>query len=182
KLEALAAPQSFEAVPLGNATLPAKDRAEVLAFQQKTARLERAVMGAVRVLGETKERLDHLKKALLDTPGAAPELGNRVREFTTRLADLEIKLTGDSTLGSHNEPTPPAIVDRVQGVIGGHWGTTSGPTSTHRKAYQLAAQDFAPVLEALRQLSQVDLGRLEADAEAAGAPWTPGRFPPWKPE
>jgi hypothetical protein len=27
-----------------------------------------------------------------------------------------------------------------------------------------------------------DLRRLEADADAAGAPWTPGRLPTWKPE
>src|SRR5262249_26890637 len=41
----LSAPQTFEASPLGLASLPAKDLTGVLAFERKTARLQRAVLG-----------------------------------------------------------------------------------------------------------------------------------------
>jgi hypothetical protein len=83
---------------------------------------------------------------------------------------------------AHNEADPPAIVDRVGQVVGGHWSSTSAPTQTHMENYHLAAQAFAPVLNDLRQLIEVDLKNLENKMEAADAPWTPGRVPVWKPE
>ncbi len=46
QVSALSSPQSFEAVPLGLATLPAAQRDEVARFQGKVARLQRAVLGA----------------------------------------------------------------------------------------------------------------------------------------
>ncbi|MFQ5771074.1 MAG: WD40/YVTN/BNR-like repeat-containing protein, partial [bacterium] len=44
KIIPLGSPQTFTTVPLGTASLPAKDRAELLQFQRKTARLQRAVL------------------------------------------------------------------------------------------------------------------------------------------
>ena len=41
---------------------------------------------------------------------------------------------------------------------------------------------FAPVLAGLRDLVEQTLEPLEAEMEAAGAPWTPGRMPTWQPE
>ena len=182
KSEALSGPQSFEALPLGTATLPAEDRPAQLAFQRQTARLQRAVMGALRAAGEAKTRLDHLQAALADTPAADPAWREEVRALKLRLADLDVKLSGDDTIANRNEPTPPSIVERVQRVVFGHWVTTSAATRTQRDAYDVAAREFAPVLEQLRALIEVDLAGLEARMEAAGAPWTPGRVPRWAPE
>ena len=47
KLTPLGEPQTFQAVPLNLASLPAQDQAAALAFHQKTARLQRALAGAV---------------------------------------------------------------------------------------------------------------------------------------
>jgi len=38
------------------------------------------------------------------------------------------------------------------------------------------------VLEVLRTIVETELRGLEEKAEAAGAPWTPGRVPRWEPE
>jgi hypothetical protein len=179
KVTPLGEPVTFTATPLGTASLPATDRAALLAFEKKTARLQRAVLGSVRAADEAQTRLDHVKKALLDTPGADPKLGDEARAIETRLKDLRIVLTGDETIGSRNEPTPPSIVDRVQQIVGGHWTTTSAPTQTHRRAYDIAAGQFSDVLIRLRGLIDGDLRRLEESADAAGAPWTPGRVPRW---
>jgi hypothetical protein len=82
--------------------------------------------------------------------------------------------------GKYNEPRPGSIVDRVQQIVSGHWHSSVDATTTHRHNYEIAAQQFAPVLEQLRTLISVDLVALENAAEAAGAPWTPGRIPVWK--
>ncbi len=178
----LGTPQSFSASPLGTATLPPADRAELIAFEKKTGRLQRAVLGAVKAAGEAQTRIDHLKKSLADTPSADPELSARVRALEARLKDILIEFNGDSTRSSRNEPASPGIVDRVQTIVTGHWDATSAPTTTHQRNYDIAASQFAPALSKLRTLALVDLKKLEDDAEAAGAPWTPGRVPDWKPE
>jgi hypothetical protein len=83
---------------------------------------------------------------------------------------------------THNEADPPAIAERVNQVVGGHWSSSSAPTATHLENYRLASQAFAPVLADLRKLIEVDLKSLEDKLEAAGAPWTPGRLPTWQPQ
>ena len=60
--------------------------------------------------------------------------------------------------------------------------STAAPTQTHINNYNIASEDFARTLAALKQLVEVDLVALERDMEAAGAPWTPGRVPVWSPD
>jgi len=182
EMKPLAGPQPFEAVPLHVAKLGAEDRGALAAFQEKTARLQRAVLGAQRSLGEAAGRLDHLEAAWRDTPRADPALLDRVDALQQRLADLRTELSGDPTVAGHNEPTAPALFDRVQQVVYGNWTVTSAPTATHRRGYQIAADELAAWLPKLTELVETDLPALEADFEAAGAPWTPGRVPEWQPE
>jgi hypothetical protein len=60
--------------------------------------------------------------------------------------------------------------------------STSDTPGTDARAYQIASSEFAATLSTLRRLVESDLAAIERDAEAAGAPWTPGRLPDWKPE
>ena len=179
----LGGPQTFETVPLGLATLGAGDRSGLLEFQQQAARLQRAVLGAVEVAGETDNRLRHIMAAIDATPTATPDLAGRARELDSELADIEEELLGDKTVRSRNEPVSPSIVQRINRVVEAHWSSTSAATATHQRTYEIAAEAFVPVLERLRQLVEVDLAELDRELEAAGAPWTPGRgVPDWQPE
>ena len=178
----LGEPQTFSAAPLATATMSASERKETLAFEERTGRLQRAVLGATRAAAEAQTRIDHLEKAFADTPRAPAGVQDSLRALESRLKDLQRALSGDSTRSKRNEPTSPAIVDRVQQVVGGHWDTTSAATATHKRNYEIAAAAFAPVLADLRTLILVDLKKIEDAAEAAGATWTPGRVPDWRPE
>ncbi len=181
-LTPLGEPQTFTAEPLWSGALTAPDRAALQAFLKKAARLQRSVLGAVEAGKEAQKRLDYLKLALLDTPGADPKLAEEARSLEARVKDLSVALSGDTVVQKYNEPTPPSIADRVQGIVSAYWGTTSAPTATHRKAYEIASGEFTDVLGRLRALLEKDLAALEARAEKAGAPWTPGRVPSWSPE
>jgi hypothetical protein len=172
----LAEPQAFAVVPLGASSLGPVDRAAVLAFSMKTARVQRAALGAVEAAKEARKRLDFLAKALLDTPAAGPELLAEERRLGLALADLDVTLNGDSTLAKRSEPAPTGLVDRVQNVVGGHWSTTTAPTATQEREVETAAAGLETALATLRSIAK-DLGALEAKAEALGAPWTPGRIP-----
>jgi len=59
-------------------------------------------------------------------------------------------------------------------------GSTADVTTTHRRNHEIAAAEFAPVFESLRQLIEVDLVELQSRLDVAGVPWTPGRrLPGW---
>jgi photosystem II stability/assembly factor-like uncharacterized protein len=182
KTTPLGEPQTFSTVPLGLASLPAEDRPAVFAFQEKTARLQRAVFGAVQLLKDTQERLRYIQRAVLNTTKADQKLIDEADTLKARLDDVDMKLNGNPVIRAHNEADPPSIVERVSQVVSGHWSSSSAPTQTHMENYRLASQAFAPVLEELRKLVEVDLKNLENKLESAGAPWTPGRVPVWKPE
>ena len=180
RLETVGEAQSFDAQPIGAATLATDDRAALVAFQQRTGTLQRAVLGSSRALTEVQGRIDHLKQAILDTPDVDEAKDGEVREIDAALADLRRELLGDRTRGRRFEPTPPSIVDRVQQVVYGHWASTSAPTDTHRRNYEIAAEAFGDWLPRFRTLVEERLQPLEAALEAAGAPWTPGRIPTWE--
>jgi hypothetical protein len=175
-------PQTFEVAALGLASLPAPDRAELLRFERKTARLQRAVLGAIEAAQEAQNRLKHVKQALVDTPAADPGLGNDARSIEGRIKDLLVALKGDDVLRARNEPSPLAIADRVEAIVNSQWTSTAAVTGTNQEAYRIAAESFAGQLETLRALVDGDLRRLERAMESAGAPWTPGRVPVWQKE
>ncbi len=181
-LTELSPPVPFRTVPLGAATLAAADREALEAFQRQVAELQRAVLGAVRSLGEAESRLEHLRKGVDDTPAAGLELARGVRELEAALRTLRIRLTGDRTVASRNEPTPPSLSGRVRRIESGSWNATSAPTSTHRENLRIAGEEFAALLPELRRALTVELVRLEEELERAGGPWTPGRVPRWPPE
>ncbi|MEO7794611.1 MAG: glycosyl hydrolase, partial [Thermoanaerobaculia bacterium] len=173
----------FAVEPLGNATLQAKDRAAVLDWQRKTARLQRAVLGAERLAGELQERLALLRIAL-DAEQAGGfearrngELDGRLRALELELGKITIALSGDSFLRARNEADLPSISERVTNVVGSSWTSTAEPTRTQVDAYSIAGRAFARELERLKRFVEVDLAAVERELEESGAPWTPGRLP-----
>jgi photosystem II stability/assembly factor-like uncharacterized protein len=173
-------PQTFRAEPIGQGTLPAADRAANAAFHQQTARLQRALLGTTQSLTEAETRLGLLRRAIDQTPRAPATLAERGRALNGRLRDLRTELSGDEVIGSRNEPVPPSLQDRLQRVIGGTWNNSSAPTATARRGYEIASAGLTAFLPKFRAAME-ELKRLEDDAEAAGAPWTPGRIPEWRP-
>ncbi len=169
-------PLTFEVEALELATLTAADTTAVESFQKEVRELRRSVLGAVKVTGEVKTSLEHLRQALIDTPEADPALMAELEGLKSRFDDIMLELLGDTTKARRNVFTPPAIVERVERIASDQWYTTQAPTATHRQAYEWAAEAFAIEKEKLEQLVS-DLDALEARAEAANAPWTPGRMP-----
>lgn len=176
----LAGPESFRAVTLGTVTLPAEDRNALVAFQRKVAELQRAVLGAGKVVEELNDRVALIKRSLQSTPAAPASLREQAQSVESQMKEIERALNGDKTVRSRNEAFPPSITERVNNIVDDQWFSTSAPTQTQMKAYDIAGEEFAPQLAKLRTLVDVDLKRLEESMESAGAPWTPGRIPVWK--
>jgi len=176
----LGQPQKFEVYLLDQTPTPRSPA--VLAFQQKAAALQRAVLGANAAAGEAMGRVQLLQRALQETPGAGAQLLADVRAIEDSLQAIQDALNGDPTAARREESAPPSLSDRLRAFTGGAWsGTLAEVTATQQRQYDVVAAEFGAILERLRKVVEVDLQRVENAAEAAGAPWTSGRIPTWKP-
>jgi photosystem II stability/assembly factor-like uncharacterized protein len=179
-LTPLSQPQEFQVVVEGQEGMAASDRSALVEFQQKVARLQRAVSGSLEAANALKPRLTLIRRALLETPSAGDKLLDDAAALDKRTNEILRALRGDNVLRARNINLPPSIVERVGDIVGSQRMSTARPTQTQVNQYAAAAQEFDTVLSQLRQLIEGDLARLEKQMEAAGAPWTPGRIPDWK--
>ena len=152
----------------------------VIAFQEQAAKLQRAMMGANALAGELTTRVEALRRAVQETPNAPASLPDDVGAIDRDLRGLREQLNGDQTLSRRQEPTPPSLMGRMQVMVQG-LRSLEPPTATQRRQYEILSSEFATVLTKLRAIVDTRLRTVEAQAEQAGAPWTPGRLPEWKP-
>ena len=179
-LTAIGEPQTFAVAPLDSNATPRSPA--ILAFQQKTAALQRALLGANAAAGEAMTRIQSLKRAVQETPTTDDKLGTDLRSIESRLREIQVTLAGDPTVSRRQEPTAPSLLTRVNGIANSLWSNTmEDATATQKRQYEIAAGELGGVLDQLRTLIDQDLKRVEDQAEAAGVPWTSGRVPVWKP-
>jgi hypothetical protein len=177
----LVAPTPFEVEPLNFATLPPPDRAAVLAFARQTGELQRAALGTLAALNDGLSQVALIKQVAEQTPTLPSSIRREARELEQKLLDVRERFTGDPTRSRRNEPAPTSLIARIETIVSGHWSTTSAPTGSHRKNYDIAADEFGEALSRLRPLLEHDLPALHERLEDAGAPWAPGRkLPKWK--
>ncbi|HTS37919.1 MAG TPA: hypothetical protein VMH04_19745 [Candidatus Solibacter sp.] len=175
----LTAPQTFKVAAEGSAGMNAADRAAQEEFLRKTARLYRAVNGALQTAQDLQSRLKTIHEALRQTPAVEKELGTVADGIEQRDREILRALRGDLEIARQNEPIASSIDQRVNSIMEGERFSLAKPTQSHIDSYNIAAAEFGEQLSKLRTLAEVDLSKLEKDLEAAGAPWTPGRVPEW---
>jgi len=172
--------QEFQVIVDGQERMTPADRIALVEFQQKVARLQRALQGALEAANALTPRFVAIRRALLETPNAPEKLLDDAAALEKRKNEILRALRGDQALRQRNMNLPPSINERVGSVVGSQRMSTSRPTQTQIDQYGVAAQEFETTLSQLRQLIETDLGKLEKQMEAVGAPWTPGRIPEWK--
>jgi hypothetical protein len=125
-----------------------------------------------------QSRLKTIREALRETPGGEKQLGAVADGIEQRNREILRSLRGDVEIARRSEAVPSSINDRVNSIMDGERFSLAKPTQSHIDSYGVAAGEFAEQLGKLHTLAD-DLGKLEKDMEAAGAPWTPGRLPEW---
>ena len=125
-----------------------------------------------------QDRIDHLLIAAADTPSSNEDQAQALRALNTRMQNLKVRFNGDSTISSRAEPVPMSLNNRIYNIVGGHWDSQSAVTDNYRDSYRIAEQQFRQALAELQAIA-TDLAEVEAELQAEGAPWTPGRVPEW---
>jgi photosystem II stability/assembly factor-like uncharacterized protein len=174
-IESLDEPQEFRVKSVPGAVYSEPDYREVAAFQEETSELMRKARGAAEEVERTEERLRHMRQALTETPRAETTLYTTLDEIDSALAGIRLRLVGDRTRGRWNEASVPSVLGRIRRIAGGHWDTRQAPTVTQQQSLEVARTELAEVSRELATLLETQIPGLEAQLEAAGAPWTPGR-------
>jgi hypothetical protein len=167
--------QPFEVKPLRKGVLEGSTPAETQGFLNQVAEFERAVTAAGLAISKAFERLDLMQEALARSKTDPTVLDADLANIKAQLYRLEEALQGNRSRAGVGEAVPHTILRRLNVVKTGNRFSTYGPTPTHRRSLEIAQSEFAPLLEALRQLLEIDLPDFEARMEEAGVPWTPGR-------
>ena len=176
----LVAPQPFKAVPLNNTSLPAEDKAALLAFNKKVAELQRVVTGTAAYTGEMNNRIRFVKEAILrSTATNTAEASKKVYDIERRMLAIGTAMGGDASLTRREFEALPGINGLINGIAGSLWNTTSGVNGNLEQAYQQVVQKFGALHTEVKAVD-VELKALELQLEKAGAPYTPGRLPDWK--
>jgi hypothetical protein len=177
----LVGPVDFNAVVLNNATLPAPDRAAVVAFQKKVTELTRVMRGTEQYTEELLQRAYALQVALNAVPGANYDLRARIRKVSEQLEGVKLKFNINSNKPSdeENPPAPVTLFSRLGKVVYASYGSTGATTQTQLDAFNILMVEFPPVYNQVKQIGAVDMVNLEKEVEALGAPATPGRLPAW---
>jgi hypothetical protein len=118
--------------------------------------------------------LNAIKRALTLSDKARPDLLEEARRLELQLQDLRDLLTGQTLKSRYNEPDRISIGRRLDSALSTAQ-SSFGPTATHQQDYRIAQEEFDAVLGQLGPCIEKDFAKLQADLEAAGLPWTPGR-------
>ena len=171
ELEAQGASEEFNVKPVFSSNA---NYQEMAAFKKQTSELSRRTSSAARQLGEAGDKLRYIKAALTKTPNASENLFTQWNELNATLFSLRTVLMGDMVLQSKDESTIPSIMNRVGGVIYGHWDTTEPPTATQKRNVEIAQTEFEQYLQEAATFF-TKLADFEKLLEEAGAPYTPNR-------
>ncbi len=182
KTEQVAEPVSFEIEPVTFGQTDQPDRLAILEFCQEVAGLSDSVSAATSLLSDAASHLEAAESLSRTTTVVDDSLWGEIRDLQVRILDLQEKFSGDRTRSSRNEDSMPGLTSRLRGAMFGAMGSTTGPTGTHRRQYEIAKEEFESVYAELRKLVQRDIPRLMKKLDDAGAPWTPGRSLPALPQ
>ena len=152
------------------------------AFKKKALKLFNAVNATRSALNEMNSKLSAYKAATKAFPAAeANSLMKEVLALEEKVSGINIRLSGDGDYNRLDLDAPYNTRSRAQNTIFDIFGSNSNVTGTSESGYEIAADEFSPILNDVKGLMR-DFTTMDQKLGGMGAPLTPGRLPDWKKE
>jgi photosystem II stability/assembly factor-like uncharacterized protein len=175
EMVSLGEPQTLTVTADPGVTLTPAQRTANTEYHQNVDRLQRQFTGTLEAANSMRTRTQAIQRAIVDSP-ADVKLLDQARQFDTRVVAVLRRLRGDETLRGLESGDPTNIQDRVNSAVQGSRGLSGAPTGTQQRNYAIANEDLAAQVKELRTL-ETEIRKFEQQLEAAGVPYTPGRWP-----
>ena len=166
--------QTFQVVAAFDSSIPANDREDTLAFQQKANTLQRAATGLNGKLGEVLSQIESIKNSLSREPLIDRAFYDRARELELKLKDVQEELVGNRTKSRRDKLDKISAMSRIQNALYSTLNQTYGPTKTNRMQYEIGKRQLQDITAQLQTLIK-DFEQLVDELDKAGLGWTPGR-------
>ena len=170
-------PVSFNTKTLDNVTLPARDRTALSTFQQKIGKLQSAIRTMNNALNKTSQELREMSAAVQGIKTENSKTLEEIIAVEDKIKILQRKINGDRLANRLDVDLSPSISDRVNRAAYGVLSSTSAPTYTQRDAYDIAFDEFEPLLEELKTIIEKDIKNILDTMNRSGAPYTLNRIP-----
>lgn len=170
----LVAPKAFNVRPMRTETaLPPQD--DVHEFWADVSALSRSVTATAQTLEQAQSKIKLMAIAAMRTPGGDPAMfDDKIASLRAEILAVDELLNGNAARNEIYERTQPTVRSRLGRVYFGMFGSTYGPTQTHRQQLGYAKADFGAIKARVETLVERTVPALEAELIAAGAPWVPG--------
>jgi hypothetical protein len=172
---ALGEPQTLTVTADPGVTLTPAQRTANTDYQARVDKLQRSFTGTLEQANSMRTRTQAIQRALVDSP-ADVKLMDEARRFDQRVLAVLRQLRGDETIRGDESGSVSTIQSRVGSAVQGARGLSGAPTGTQTQNYNIADQDLTAQIALLRTL-EAELRKFEQQLEAAGVPYTPGRWP-----
>jgi len=133
---------------------------ETVAYWREIAALERSVNGAVATIAATFERIGNLEQALDLSLGSPDTMDTELDEIKQELYDIESLLSGNQSKAEVGGLGPHTILNRLQVAGFGTAYSTYGPTTTQRRSFEIASEEYAGVRDRLNTLTTTRIPEL----------------------
>ncbi len=172
--EELVAAKPFTVERLRDGALPNPPQAEVSAFWDEAAKMDRTVTAMGVTLGQVNDRLGLLKKASERALDNLTELDDGWALLNDEVIALQRALGGSPSSNELWVKTESTIRSRLQTVLLGLGSSTYGPTQTHRQQFGYAQAELDDIRARIIALTDEAVPAYETALAEAGAPWVPG--------
>ena len=172
----LAGPETFSTRLINNLSLPAKDRASVIAFIEKATKLNNAVSATMAKMGEYSTAVQYGKQLLFSFSGP-DEIMKELKGLEIQLKELEIRFNGNSIISRLQDQAEPGLRQRMGSVR--YISSNQDVPETSMEQYDIVSSEMVKILPEVDQIG-LAIERLKKEFDRLGYPWTPGRaVPKW---
>jgi hypothetical protein len=152
------------------------DQQKLAAFNKDISEFRRVVLGTADYYDHLKERIKFLKKGVLNGNVNAVALLEDINAFETKKKSIDIALNGDGSLSKREFETLPGFIGSVEGIVGGSWSQSMGPTQTMTDKFAKLKTEFKPIYNSIVEM-KIMVESIEQKAENLKIPATYGRLP-----
>jgi len=152
----------------------------MIAFKQKVIELDNALRAVSASLRDMNTKLPVYKAVTRSLSAEDARLFLLdIDVLETGLKAIELKINGDRIPGRIDQDGDYALSTRARNAAFDNMRATTNITGTSIRNYDIAADEFAPILLEVKKLIK-EFEAMDMRLDDMGAPLTPGRLPDWK--
>ena len=142
----LVEPKKFSVTLLDNTVLPAEDRNEKVKFQREVSKMRGEISSYSNILSEINNKIRYFEVAIMRLEKPLGDLLPEFNEIKEESKVINTMFYGDNVKRRLDIQQIPTASSRVGIIASEQKYSTSSPTKTHLKSFEIAKEEFLPII------------------------------------